>query len=90
MAGNSAMAAELCLNWYAERGGCVTVTPTKYVYTGGQEDGFIIGFINYPPHISNEDKIMKEAQLLAELLRVKLGQESYTIQGPTHTITYGR
>ena len=27
---------------------CVTVTPTKYIYTGGCENGAIVGLINYP------------------------------------------
>jgi len=28
--------------------GCVTVTSMKFVYVDGFEDGFAIGFINYP------------------------------------------
>lgn len=27
---------------------CVTVTPTKYIYKNGEEDGIIVGLINYP------------------------------------------
>ncbi len=35
---------EVCLT----RGLCVTVTPTQYVYTGGEEAGYVVGLLNYP------------------------------------------
>jgi hypothetical protein len=27
---------------------CVTIEPTTFIYTGGEEDGFVVGFVNYP------------------------------------------
>lgn len=91
MAGDCARAVGVCRDYYSGRGGCVTVTPTTYVYTGGAEAGLIIGFINYPPHPDGqEDSLIAKAMALAEVLRIELGQESYTIQGPTRTITWGR
>lgn len=91
MAGDYARATEVCRGYYSGRGGCVTVTPTTYVYTGGVEAGFIIGFINYPPYPDGwEDSLIAKAMALAEVLRTELEQESYTIQGPTRTITWGR
>jgi len=29
-------------------GWCVTVDPTTFIYTGGEEAGFVVGIINYP------------------------------------------
>lgn len=91
MAGDAGKAADVCQHYYATIGGCVTVTPTRYVYTGGAEDGFIVGFINYPPYPdAQEDSLLLKAMAIAEVLKRELGQQSYTIQGPTRTMTYGR
>ena len=27
---------------------CVTIAPTKHIYTGGEEEGYVVGLINYP------------------------------------------
>lgn len=27
---------------------CVTVEPTAFIYTGGEEAGFVVGLLNYP------------------------------------------
>lgn len=27
---------------------CVTIEPTTYIYTGGEEPGFVVGLLNYP------------------------------------------
>ena len=91
MAGDHTRAAEVCRDYYSSLGGCVTVTPTTYVYTGGAEAGFIVGFINYPPYPDGqEDSLIAKAMALAEVLKGELRQESYTIQGPTRTMTWGR
>lgn len=29
-------------------GWCVTIDPTTFIYTGGEEAGFVVGMINYP------------------------------------------
>lgn len=34
---------EFCL-----RGLCVSITPTRYIYTGGEESGYVVEFQNYP------------------------------------------
>lgn len=60
---------------------CVTVTPTTYVYTGGEEEGVIVGLINYPRFpVEKAGQIFATAQALAEKLCQLLGQQSYTIQ----------
>lgn len=27
---------------------CVTIEPTQYIYTGGEEAGYVVGLLNYP------------------------------------------
>lgn len=39
---------QVCREECYEDGLCVTVTPVKFIYTGGEELGAEIGLINYP------------------------------------------
>ena len=64
---------------------CVTVTPTEYIYTGGQESGVIVELINYPRFPSHPQEIYEHAIDLAEELRAECCQQSYTIMMPDHT-----
>lgn len=83
IAGDIAKATELCRAHCDEVGLCVTVTPTTYVYTGGEEDGVIVGLINYPRFpVEQVGLIYATAEALAEELCLKMGQQSYTIQTP--------
>lgn len=77
---------EFCMN----EGACVTVTPTSYIYTGGEEAGVILGLINYPRFPAEPAGILAKAQRLASDLMNGLCQQSYTIQTPTETLWYSR
>jgi len=66
-------------------GACVTVTATSYLYTGGEEAGVIVGFINYPRFPATPAEIEGKAAQLADDLMHGLCQHSYTIQTPTET-----
>lgn len=48
MAGDLATARRVCRKHCHGEGACFTVTPSKFIYTGGEEDGFAIGLVNYP------------------------------------------
>jgi hypothetical protein len=63
----------------------VTVTRTTYIYTGGEQDGVIVGLINYPRFPSEPVLIEDRAIWLAKELREALGQESFSVQTPTTT-----
>lgn len=89
IAGDWNMAQQACREW-AERGACVTVQKCEYIYTGGQESGIIVGMINYPPFKKTPDELIEEAKELANHLKERLHQNSYTIEAPDNTITYGR
>ena len=63
-------------------GACVTVEPIDYIYTGGEEAGVRVGFINYPRFPSDCETLRARAADLAERLRQRLCQHSYSIVGP--------
>lgn len=86
IAGDQAKALELCRAYCDEIGFCVTVTPTTYVYTGGQESGVCIGLINYGRFPSEPRAIFASAKELTLRLIEGLGQESATIQAPDKTL----
>ncbi|RVL53586.1 hypothetical protein [Sinorhizobium meliloti] len=80
-------AAGLIIQRYAlDCGMCVTLTPQSFIYTGGSEEGFKVGFINYPRVPKEPGEIIARAQDLARVLRVQLGQQSYSIVTPVETI----
>lgn len=82
IAGDVKLATAICREFCDREGLCVTVTPTTYVYTGGQEEGVIVGLINYPRFPSTAGAIYATAVALAERLCNLLGQQSYTVQTP--------
>ena len=82
--------AEDMLREYCDDVGlCVTVTSTKYIYTGGSEDGLIIGLINYPRFPATADKIKDTATEIAQALIGRLGQKRITIVCSDETIMIG-
>lgn len=68
---------------------CVTVTPTTYVYTEGNEPGIAVGLINYPRFPSTPKQIRTHAITLAERLRVRLQQYKVCVVMPRETVMLG-
>jgi len=80
-------AAGLAIQRYAlDRGMCVTLSAQSFIYTGGREEGFKVGFINYPRFPQEPNDIVTLAHDLARFLRVQLGQYSYSIVTPIETV----
>lgn len=78
--------AEQVARAYCDREGfCVTVSKTKYVYSFGEEEGIIVGLINYPRFPKTQDELHNHAITLANLLKDALNQKSFSIQGPKKT-----
>lgn len=86
IAGDYESAKKICKQYCDDTGFCVTVTPTEYVHTSGQESGVIVGLINYPRFPGDKETILIRATDIANLLREKLNQESFSIQTPEKTI----
>lgn len=47
---------------------CVTIEPTTFIYTGGEEAGYVVGLINYPRFPNSPEAIEARARDLMEKL----------------------
>lgn len=70
---------EICREYCYFVGLCVTVTPTLFIYTGGEESGVEIGLRNYPRFPSTEEELRGVAERLANKLLHNLHQHSILI-----------
>lgn len=66
---------------YAE-GRCVTVTPTTFIYTGGEETGFRIGLVNYPRFPSTLLELETFAMVIARGLLIECCQKTALVTTP--------
>jgi len=83
------MVKEICQKHCDEIGLCVTVTPTEYIYTDGNEPGAEIGLINYPRFPSTPEVVRKRAIELAQILKRKTQQHRVSIMMPDETVMLG-
>lgn len=90
MAGDIAAASLILQRYAAERGMCVSMSPTRFVYTGGCEDGFSVGLINYPRFPRTKTHIEHEAEALGLHLAEQLGQMSFSIVSNETTAWFSR
>lgn len=88
VAGPIEVAKQICRAVVKEKGLCVTVDPTVYIYTGGEEQGYVVGIINYPRFPAAPDVIRKTAEELAKKLVAETYQHSCTIMYPDDTLYY--
>lgn len=64
---------------------CVTIEPTLFIYTGGEESGYVVGLLNYPRFPNAPNELAVRAGILAELLLNKTFQRSALIVTPENT-----
>jgi hypothetical protein len=62
---------------------CVTLTPTTFVYNGGNESGVAVGLINYPRFPSTPEVIGNHALKLAEIYLKEFQQYKVSVVFPT-------
>jgi len=77
MAGDIGHAKQVIRRFCRDVPCCVTVTPTAFIYNGGEEAGFVVGFRNYPRFPTDAYTLRATADRLADSLRAELGQRSY-------------
>lgn len=77
MAGDVEHAKQIVRRFCMDHPCCVTVTPTAYIYRGGEEAGFVVAFRNYPRFPTDHYTLRQAAADLGEALRSELGQDSY-------------
>ena len=90
IAGDVQQAKQVCREFCMAEGACVTVEPVDYIYTGGEEAGVRVGFINYPRFPTDADALFTKAERLADKLMERLCQHSYSIVGPGFTKWHSR
>lgn len=64
---------------------CVTVEPTTYIYTGGEEAGYVVGLINYPRFPTTQAALDRRAMHLMEILLAGTFQTSALMMTPEKT-----
>jgi hypothetical protein len=69
-----------------EEGLCVTIEPTLFIYSGGEEFGFVVGLINYPRFPATKESIFARAHSLAEKILAASFQRSILIMSPDETM----
>jgi hypothetical protein len=67
------------------QGLCVTVEPTTFIYTGGEEAGYVVGLINYPRFPTTPEHLWARAIGIAEDLMRDTHQHSVLLMDPTNT-----
>lgn len=80
--GDLELAKQACQKFCDEKGECVTVEPTDYIYTNGSTPGVRVGFINYARFPRSRRVIFDQALELARWLLLALDQESCTVIAP--------
>ena len=80
---------QVCREW-CMKGACVTVTPTNYIYTMGEESGVEVGLINYPRFPKSKEDIFEQAEELGHMLMEECCQGSFTIMTPDETLFCSR
>ena len=65
---------------------CLTVEPTTYIYTGGEEVGFVVGLVNYPRFPATAEFIHERALLVANEILAGCFQHSVMLMGPEKTV----
>ena len=71
-------------------GMCVSISKTRFVYTGGACSGVRVGFINYGRFPSTRGDIFRAAVELAEIMVCELGQDSASVVATDRTVWISR
>jgi len=90
MAGDVYVARQICRQYCMKVGLCVTVSLQNFIYTGGEEFGFVVGLRNYPRFPTTLEDLQDHAEMLVDLLVDGLHQHSAMIVGPEETLWVSR
>jgi len=70
-------------------GNCLTVTPTRFIYKDGWEDGAIVGIINYPRFPEKKQRLIYNSWEIAQALQERFKQIRVSITTPEKTYCLG-
>jgi hypothetical protein len=65
---------------------CVTIEPTTFIYTGGEEAGYVVGLLNYPRFPCDPQALEGRARDLMEKLLAATHQHSALMVTPTQSV----
>ncbi len=65
-----------------DEGLCVTVEPTTFIYTGGEETGYVVGLLNYPRFPTTPDQLQRRGRVLMRKLMQGTYQHSALMVTP--------
>lgn len=85
MSGPIDVATQVLRGECRREGLCVTIEPTLFVYTGGEESGYVVGLINYPRFPSSPEQIEARAFGIARELLMATHQHSALVMSPATT-----
>jgi len=90
MAGNIEDAKRYCREFCFAKGFCVSIYETSYIYTGGEESGFVVELINYPRFPSAKAELLLSAVSIGNGLMAACFQNSFTIMTKNKTFWHSR
>jgi len=76
---------KICQDYVNDIKPCVTLNPTEFIYTGGNEPGALIGLIQYSRFHREESEIVSIAINLANKIMEMFGQFRVSIITPEMT-----
>ena len=85
MAGDLDTARRALRHFAYGMGECVTIAPEKFIYTGGEEDGFVVGLVCYPRFPRPRSELRGRMHELAEVLLRECCQKTCLIVGDDRT-----
>lgn len=89
MAGDVAVAKQV-IRAYCMKGLCVNITPVDYIYTMGEESGYVVELINYARFPCSVEVVWESALELATEILNKTFQKSFTIMDNERSYWYSR
>lgn len=85
LSGPIEVAKQVCREECMAKGLCVTVEPTTFIYTGGEEAGYVVGLINYPRFPSTPEELDARGWALVRKLMERTYQHSALVMTPERT-----
>ena len=64
---------------------CVTIEPTTYIYSGGEESGYMVGLLNYPRFPCEPQQLEERARDLMQKLLMATHQHSALMVTPSRS-----
>ncbi len=72
------------------QGLCVTIEPTTFIYTGGEEVGYVVGLLNYPKFPTTPEQLDDRAVDICRGLLDATFQDSALMVTPMRTLHFTR